>query len=130
MRNEVIGGVLVIGHGSRRQEANEDVREAARRIGERGEFDLVEAAFLEIEDPNISEGFARLVQRPCHLAVGKRTGAAGVQQHSGDSPSVAGAAARCACDGRTELDPLLSQPAATTVSTRKPIAESRRPIMR
>ncbi|MEJ7616300.1 MAG: CbiX/SirB N-terminal domain-containing protein [Pyrinomonadaceae bacterium] len=53
--------VLVVGHGSRRQEANDDVREVARRIGERGGFPLVRAAFLELEHPNIDEGFARLV---------------------------------------------------------------------
>ena len=81
MRDEVRGGVLVIGHGSRRQEANEDVRQAARRIAERGTFDLVEAAFLEIEHPNISEGFAQLVQRgareitvhPYFLSPGRHT---------------------------------------------------------
>lgn len=53
--------VLVVGHGSRRVEANEDVREAARRIGVRGQFPLIAAAFLEIEHPNIFEGFAQLV---------------------------------------------------------------------
>jgi uroporphyrin-III C-methyltransferase len=53
--------VLVVGHGSHREEANEDVREAARRIGVRGGFQLIEAAFLEITRPTISEGFARLV---------------------------------------------------------------------
>ena len=78
---EVNRGVLVVGHGSRRHEANEDVREATRRIGERGRFDLIEAAFLEIEHPNISEGFARLVQRgsneitvhPYFLSPGRHT---------------------------------------------------------
>jgi uroporphyrin-III C-methyltransferase len=53
--------VLVVGHGSRRVEANDDVREAARQIGVRGEFPLIAAAFLEIEHPNILEGFAQLV---------------------------------------------------------------------
>ncbi len=81
MRDEVKSGVLVVGHGSRRQEANEDVREAARRIAERGGFPLVEAAFLEIEHPNIDEGFAQLVQRgareitvhPYFLSPGRHT---------------------------------------------------------
>ena len=74
-------GVLVVGHGSRRHEANEDVREAARCIGERGRFDLIEAAFLEIEQPNIREGFGRLVERganeitvhPYFLSPGRHT---------------------------------------------------------
>ena len=81
MKDEVQRGVLVVGHGSRRAEANEDVREAARRIGERGGFVLVEPAFLEIEHPNIAEGFARLVQRgarditvhPYFLSPGRHT---------------------------------------------------------
>ncbi|MFL6331981.1 MAG: uroporphyrinogen-III C-methyltransferase [Pyrinomonadaceae bacterium] len=63
-------GVLVVGHGSRREEANLDVLEAARRIGERGVFPLVEAAFLEIARPDIPEGFARLVERGArHIVV-------------------------------------------------------------
>src|SRR6266404_5208853 len=78
---EINRGVLVVGHGSRRHEANEDVREASRRIGERGHFDLIEAAFLEIEHPNIREGFARLVERgaseitvhPYFLSPGRHT---------------------------------------------------------
>jgi uroporphyrin-III C-methyltransferase len=81
VRDEVKNGVLVVGHGSRRSEANEDVREAARRIAERGGFPLVEAAFLEIEHPNIGAGFARLVQRgarditvhPYFLSPGRHT---------------------------------------------------------
>ena len=74
-------GILVVGHGSRRAEANEDVREAARCIQERSGFALVEPAFLEIEHPNISEGFGRLVQRgardiivhPYFLSPGRHT---------------------------------------------------------
>lgn len=88
-------GVLVVGHGSRRAEANEDVREAALRIGKLGGFELVEPAFLEIEHPSISEGFARLVQRgardimvhPYFLSPGRHT--------RGDIPvEVAAAASR------------------------------------
>src|SRR5258707_6848775 len=78
---EINRGVLVVGHGSSRHEANEDVREATRRIGERGRFVLIEAAFLEIEPPNIREGFARLVERgaseitvhPYFLSPGRHT---------------------------------------------------------
>src|SRR5260370_25350779 len=70
MRDEVTSGILIVGHGSRREEANHDVREAARRIGKRGGFHLVEAAFLEIEHPNIAEGFKGLVERgACNVTV-------------------------------------------------------------
>jgi uroporphyrin-III C-methyltransferase len=74
-------GILIVGHGSRRLEANEDVREVALRVGERGNFSLVEAAFLEIEHPDVSEGFARLVEQgarevivhPYFLSPGRHT---------------------------------------------------------
>ena len=74
-------GILIVGHGSRREEANEDVREAARRIARRGPFACVEPAFLEIVSPNIEEGFAKLVRRgadhvivhPYFLSPGRHT---------------------------------------------------------
>lgn len=63
-------GVLVVGHGSRREEANDDVRRVAGKIAARGGYPLVEAAFLEITNPNISEGFTRLVERGArHITV-------------------------------------------------------------
>jgi uroporphyrin-III C-methyltransferase len=70
-----------VGHGSRRAEANDDVRKVARLIGERGGFSLIEAAFLEIEQPNIAKGFRLLVQRgaqhiivhPYFLSPGRHT---------------------------------------------------------
>ena len=63
-------GILIVGHGSRREEANQDVREAARQIGWRGDFPLVEAAFLEITRPTIREGFAALIaQGARHIIV-------------------------------------------------------------
>jgi len=88
--------VLVVGHGSRREEANEDVRQAAQRIRECGRFPLVVAAFLEIAHPTIAEGFAQLVElgakhvvvHPYFLSPGRHT--------RGDIPvEVRAAASRC-----------------------------------
>src|SRR5689334_10135439 len=81
MSNKLKQGILVVGHGSRRAEANEDVRNAAQKIAGRGNFELVEAAFLEIEEPNIAAGFARLIGRgaehiivhPYFLSPGRHT---------------------------------------------------------
>jgi uroporphyrin-III C-methyltransferase len=81
MTSDLEIGLLVVGHGSRRREANDDVRAAAHAIAERGRFRLVEPAFLEIEHPNIREGFARLVERgarevvvhPYFLSPGRHT---------------------------------------------------------
>ena len=74
-------GILVVGHGSRRQEANEDVRAATRQIARRGPFTCVEPAFLEIVSPTIAEGFGTLVGRgvrhvivhPYFLSPGRHT---------------------------------------------------------
>ena len=74
-------GILIVGHGSRRDEANADVREAARLIARRGSFACVEPAFLEIVSPTIAEGFAKLVRRgaehvivhPYFLSPGRHT---------------------------------------------------------
>ena len=74
-------GILVVGHGSRREEANADVRNAARLIAGRASFACVEPAFLEIVSPTIEEGFARLVRRgadhvivhPYFLSPGRHT---------------------------------------------------------
>ncbi|HVF27802.1 MAG TPA: uroporphyrinogen-III C-methyltransferase [Pyrinomonadaceae bacterium] len=68
--NDERRGVLVVGHGSRREEANEDVRRVAEKIAKRGNYPLVGAAFLEITSPNISEGFTQLVERGArHITV-------------------------------------------------------------
>ena len=81
MTTEIKCGVLVVGHGSRREEANRDVRDVAVQIGKRGGFPLVQAAFLEIEEPDISAGFKRLVRQgarsiivhPYFLSPGRHT---------------------------------------------------------
>ena len=99
-------GILVVGHGSRRREANDDVRRASDRIAECGSFQFVEAAFLEIEHPNIKEGVARLVRRgvreivvhPYFLSPGRHT--------RGDIPAEVQAAA----DAHPEVTFWISEP--------------------
>ncbi|HEV8369713.1 MAG TPA: uroporphyrinogen-III C-methyltransferase [Pyrinomonadaceae bacterium] len=111
MRDEKRSGLLVVGHGSRRREANEDVREAARRIGERGGFRLVEPAFLEIAQPDIAEGFKRLIDRgatnvtvhPYFLSPGRHT--------RGDLPHKVSAVAACYPGVRYQItEPLSAHP--------------------
>jgi sirohydrochlorin cobaltochelatase len=58
-------GLLVIGHGSRRDEANATLRDVARRLAVDGTFAVVEAAFLELSEPTIEQGFGRLVEAGC-----------------------------------------------------------------
>jgi uroporphyrin-III C-methyltransferase len=113
-------GILVVGHGSRRDEANRDVREAARRIGEQGEFSLVEAAFLEIEQPNVAEGFRRLVERgaddvtvhPYFLSPGRHT--------RGDLPREVREAAECFPEVSYQItEPLSAHPLVIEASVER-----------
>lgn len=113
-------GILVVGHGSRRMEANDDVRNAARKIQERGQFDFVEAAFLEIEQPDIADGFARLVRQgarhvivhPYFLSPGRHT--------RGDIPvETASAAAKHFGVGYHITEPLAAHPSVIEASVER-----------
>jgi sirohydrochlorin ferrochelatase len=55
--------VLLIAHGSRYQGANDDPREMAARLADRGEYPIVEACFLELAEPDIAAGGDRCVAR-------------------------------------------------------------------
>jgi sirohydrochlorin cobaltochelatase len=62
-------GLLVIGHGSRRDEANATLRDVARRLAAEGAYTAVEAAFLELTEPSIEQGYGRLVDAGCREIV-------------------------------------------------------------
>jgi sirohydrochlorin ferrochelatase len=55
--------VLLIAHGSRHDEANEDLRALAARIAGSGKHSIVEACFLELAEPDILAGGRRCVDR-------------------------------------------------------------------
>ena len=55
--------VLLIAHGSRRPEANQDLVELAGLVSARGEYDLVEVSYLELTTPTILEGGRRCVEQ-------------------------------------------------------------------
>ncbi|MDA1013274.1 MAG: cobalamin biosynthesis protein CbiX [Planctomycetota bacterium] len=55
--------VLLIAHGSRRQEANADLDLVAEALRARGRFAIVECSYLEIAEPTIPQGAARCVER-------------------------------------------------------------------
>jgi sirohydrochlorin cobaltochelatase len=62
-------GLLVIGHGSRRDEANATLRNVARLLAADGRYAAVEAAFLELSEPSIEQGYGRLVDAGCSRVV-------------------------------------------------------------
>ncbi len=55
--------LLIVAHGSRRKESNEEVRRLANRIKENAgpAFNMVECAFLEISSPQVDSAVADLV---------------------------------------------------------------------
>ena len=54
--------LLLIAHGSREPEANADLHHVVEAMRQRGQFDLVEAAFLELAEPDIDAGGSRCVE--------------------------------------------------------------------
>ncbi|TYL37762.1 ferredoxin [Natronococcus pandeyae] len=60
--------VLLIGHGSRREKSNEQVRELAAGLESRLEIP-VDAAFLELAEPSIDEAFAELASLVSRVTV-------------------------------------------------------------
>jgi sirohydrochlorin ferrochelatase len=56
-------GIIVFAHGSRIESANQAVRSAAEGLARAGGFDHVEAAFLELGQPDLEGAAARLADR-------------------------------------------------------------------
>ena len=73
--------LLLIAHGSRKQDANDEVRRLAERVQSQceDEYEGVIAAFLELADPDIRKGVAECASRgatevvavPYFLAAGR-----------------------------------------------------------
>ncbi len=53
--------VLLVAHGSRRQEANDDLVRLADLVRKRATFDHVETAYLELAEPSIPDGLEKCV---------------------------------------------------------------------
>jgi sirohydrochlorin cobaltochelatase len=55
--------LLIVAHGSRRKESNDEVRQLAKRIAANSgpAFDLVTSAFLEISSPQMDSAVADLI---------------------------------------------------------------------
>lgn len=61
--SEPLSAVLLIAHGSRRSEANEDLRQLAGILRAKGVYPIVETAYLELAEPDISRGGALCVDQ-------------------------------------------------------------------
>lgn len=56
-------GVLVIAHGSRRDEANQQVFTLVKRLRDYFQTDMFEGAFMEIASPSIKDGIKKLSEK-------------------------------------------------------------------
>ena len=56
-------GIVLLGHGSRREEANEEIRTIAAMVARGEQADFYETAFLSLTQPDLSEAAFRLVQK-------------------------------------------------------------------
>ena len=57
--------LLLVAHGSRRSASNDEIKRLAERLdsSERGDFEMVDAAFLELAEPSIPDGIEDCIQR-------------------------------------------------------------------
>jgi sirohydrochlorin ferrochelatase len=58
-------GIIIVDHGSRRDESNRLLERVATAFAERfdGRYDVVEPAHMEIAEPSIATAYARCVER-------------------------------------------------------------------
>ena len=59
-------GYVIFAHGSTVEEANDAVREVARRAAQAGGFTAYETAFLECTRPSLADAVAKLVGQGIH----------------------------------------------------------------
>lgn len=62
-------GVLIIDHGSRRDESNELLHEVAAMFERLTDFALVSPAHMELAEPSIAAGFDDLVHRGAKIVI-------------------------------------------------------------
>lgn len=60
-----VTGIVIVDHGSRRDESNRMLEEIAARFAERfaARYPIVEAAHMELAEPSIATAYARCVRR-------------------------------------------------------------------
>ena len=61
--------LLLMAHGSRQEEANADLYHLVEELRRRGPYDVVEASFLELAEPDIEQGAAICVRQQAERVV-------------------------------------------------------------
>lgn len=55
--------ILLIAHGSRRDTANDDLRQLAAMLSQRCPGEIIECAYLELAEPTIPQGMQACIER-------------------------------------------------------------------
>ena len=92
--SEQIIGIILVDHGSRRDDANALLEQVAQRFGQASRFDVVEPAHMELAQPSIATAFDRCVQRGATVVVVMPYFLAPGRHWDTDIPQLAAAAAR------------------------------------
>ena len=61
----MVNGVIIVDHGSRREESNQMLERVAALFAQRfrGRYSIVEPAHMELAEPSIASAYARCVER-------------------------------------------------------------------
>lgn len=62
-------GVVIVDHGSKRDESNHLLDKVAELFRRRSDIDIVEPAHMELAEPSLDTAFARCVERGARLVV-------------------------------------------------------------
>ena len=87
MEGDVKRAILLVDHGSKREEANRQLDRLAAAVREKSPREIVEFAHMEIAAPSIADGIARCVDGGAELIVVHRSSWVPVAIPSRASPS-------------------------------------------
>jgi len=62
-------GVILLGHGSRREEANEEIRQMTEMIQKADKDGIYEVAFFSLGHPHLEEAVETLIEKGCEKII-------------------------------------------------------------
>ncbi|GFP28758.1 sirohydrochlorin chelatase, partial [Candidatus Hakubella thermalkaliphila] len=68
MKLESKTGIVILGHGSKLREANDTIHEVVEMIKKKG-WDIVDPAYLQFGQPDLSQSIKNVVQKGCRRVV-------------------------------------------------------------
>lgn len=62
-------GVIVVDHGSRRDQSNQMLLEVIAALGQRSDYTIIEPAHMDLAEPSIKTAYGRCVDRGAKLVI-------------------------------------------------------------